>query len=136
MATLILRLDRALGYGVLRSAWWSHRRFKRLGEGQQFLIGRIQVNLLPKGLTNLIGGGVVEFDAVVFRVIKIHAAGNTMGHRAVNPQPLILESVIERAHIIQVLYFERDLLDVVRFFARGLWPAPEPVRGARPRGQR
>jgi hypothetical protein len=43
-----------------------------------------------------------------------------MGHRAVNPQPLVLESVIERAHIIQVLYFERDLLDVVRFL-RGVF---------------
>src|SRR5216117_3631143 len=42
---------------VLGAARWSHGGLKRLGEGQQLIVGRVQVNVLPKGLTNLVGGG-------------------------------------------------------------------------------
>src|SRR5262245_6640979 len=52
-------LSLELPHGLLGPTWRPHGGLKRLGEGQQLLIGRIQVNLLPEGLTNLVGSSVV-----------------------------------------------------------------------------
>ena len=38
-----------------------------------------------------------------------------MGHRAINPQSLVLEPMIERPHVIQVFHLEGDLLHIVGF---------------------
>jgi hypothetical protein len=59
-----------------------------------------------------------------------------MGHRAINSQPLVLEPMIEGTHVIEAFYLEGDLLDIMGFFARGLWPVLEPVHGAQPPDQR
>ena len=104
-----------LSHGLLGPTWRPHGGLKRLGEGQQLLIGRIQVNLLPEGLTNLVGSRVVELDTIVFRVVKIHATGDTVGHRAINPQALVLKPMIESPHVIQAFHLEGDLLHIVRF---------------------
>src|SRR5262249_6820516 len=68
--------------GWLRAARWPHSGLKSLGESQQFVIVFVQVNSCPQRLTHLVGGGVVQLDTVVLRVVEVDATGDAMGDRA------------------------------------------------------
>src|SRR5262249_6820514 len=82
--------------GWLRAARWPHSGLKSLGESQQFVIVFVQVNSCPQRLTHLVGGGVVQLDTVVLRVVEVDATGDAMGDRAVNLQAFLLQPMIKR----------------------------------------
>src|SRR5580765_4174255 len=75
---LVLRLDVAiqaqLSHRLLGAARWAQGLLERLGEGEELGVGLVQVDLLAEGLANLVGGRVVELDAVVLGVEEVDAA--------------------------------------------------------------
>ena len=109
---------RRLPHRLLGAARWALRLLERLGEGEQLGVGPVQVDLLAEGLADLVGGRVVELDAVVLGVEEVDAARDPVGDRALDPHARVLEAVIERAHVVQALHLEGDLLHVVRLLRR------------------
>jgi hypothetical protein len=117
-ASLGSAISRQLSYRLLGAARWAQGLLEGLGEGEKLGVGPVQVDLLAEGLADLVGGRVVELDAVVLGVEEVDAARDPVGDRALDPQARVLEAVIEPAHVVQALHLEGDLLHVVRLLPR------------------
>src|SRR5215468_7828984 len=104
----------ALGQGALRTARRTLGLLERLGEGQQRLVRLIEVDGRAQGLPDAVGCRVVQLDAVVLGIVEVDAAGDAMGDGAVDLQAGVPEPLVERAHVVQALHLEGDLLDLVR----------------------
>src|SRR5215475_8958677 len=91
----------ALPQGLLGAARRPLGLLERLGQGQQRLVGLVQVDGLAQRLTHLVGGRVVELDAVVLGIVEVHAAGDAVGHRAVDLHAGALKLVIENAYVLE-----------------------------------
>src|SRR5437867_5598593 len=89
--------------GLLGAARRPLRLLERFGEGQQLLVGAVQVDVLPERLPHLVRGRVVDLDPVVFRIEEVDAAGDPVRDRAVDRHAFLLKTMMERPHIVQAL---------------------------------
>src|SRR3989442_12506799 len=105
LACRSVRLARGAGLpdGLLGAARRPLDLLERFGEGQQLLVGAVQVDVLPQRLPHLVGGRVVELDPVVFGIEEVDAAGDPVRYRAVDLHTLLLGPVMERPHIAPAL---------------------------------
>src|SRR5262245_35366236 len=97
--------------GTLAPAGRAVLLLERLREGQQLLVRTVEIDGRAERLAHLVGRRVVELDAVVLGVVEVHAACDPVGDAPVDRHALVLQAVIERAHVVQRLDLEGDLLD-------------------------
>src|SRR5439155_8681511 len=89
----------ALSDGLLGAARRPLDLLERFGEGQQLLVGSIQVDVLSERLPHLVRGRVVKLDPVVFGIEEVDAAGDPVRDRAVDLHALLLEPMVKRPHV-------------------------------------